>query len=111
MTASSLVTSMATPCTSSLPKVLREAVDRRVERRLVDIGEHDAGAFGEKLVRDGRADAAGAAGDERDAAGKALGLRHALELRFLEQPVFDVEGLLLGQADIVCRRRRRRASH
>ena len=50
--------------------------------------------------RGGRAaDAAGAAGDERDAAGEALRLRHALELGLLEQPVLDVEGFLLGQAD------------
>ena len=30
--------------------------------------------------------------------GEALGLRHALQLGFFEQPVFDVEGLLLRQA-------------
>ena len=32
-----------------------------------------------------------------DAAREALRLRHALQLGFLEQPVFDVEGFLLGQ--------------
>ena len=52
-------------------------------------------------ARGGRpADAAGAAGDQRDLAGERLRLRHALQLGLFEQPVLDVEGLLLGQADI-----------
>ena len=37
---------------------------------------------------------------KRDAAGERLRLRHALELGLFEQPVFDVERLLLGEADI-----------
>ncbi len=47
-------------------------------------------------ARGGRADAAGAAGDQRDPAREALRLRQALELGLLEQPVLDVERLLLG---------------
>jgi hypothetical protein len=54
---------------------------------------------------DGKADAAGAAGDEGDAALQGLGLRHALQLCLFQQPVFDVEGLLLRQAPDTATRR------
>ncbi len=83
----------------------RELGHGAVERGLVDVGEDDAGAFAQEP--DGRrlADAAGAAGDERDLAGQRLGLGHALQLGFLEEPVFDVEGFLLGQALIFGNRR------
>ena len=54
----------------------------------------------QQLAGDGLADATGAAGDQGHAAGQALGLGHALQLGFFEQPVLDVEGFLLGQADI-----------
>ena len=45
-------------------------------------------------------DAAGAAGHQRDAPRQRFRLRHALKLRLLEQPIFDVERLLLGEADV-----------
>ena len=100
------VTSTATPATTSLPKRLPNSATRGVEARPVDVGEHDAGAFAHQPRRDRRADAAGAAGDQRDAAGERLRLRHALQLGLLEQPVFDVERLLLRQADVVADARR-----
>ena len=46
---------------------------------------------------------------KRDLAGEAFRLRHALQLRLLEQPVFDVEGFLLRQAEII--RHGRSAAH
>jgi hypothetical protein len=72
-----------------------------VEGGLIDIGEHDAGAFRHQPAGDGAADAAGPARHQGDAPGEVLGLGHALELCFFQQPIFDVEGLLFGQADIV----------
>jgi hypothetical protein len=71
------------------------------QRARVDVGEHDAGALAQQALGGGRADAPCPAGDERDAAGEALRLRHALELRLLQQPVFDVEGLLLREAAVL----------
>ena len=71
------------------------------QRRAVAVGQHDAGAIGHQPRRCRRADPARAAGDQRDLADQRLGGGHALELGFLEQPVFDVEGLLFIEADIV----------
>ncbi len=106
MTAFSSVTSMTTLRTWSLPKLLAKPACGLRQRRLVDIGQHDAGAFAQQPRGDGAADAAGAAGDQRDAAGQRFRLRHALQLRFFQQPVFDVEGFLLRQADIGIDQRR-----
>ena len=94
------VTSSATPRTTSLPKVLAKLATASSSALLVDVGEHDAGALAHHPRRRRAADAAGAAGDQRDAPGERLGLRHALQLGFLEQPIFDVERFLLGEADI-----------
>ena len=99
-TAVSSVTSASAPATASLPNALAEFGDGRLEARLVDVGEHDAGAFAHEARGDRLADAARPAGDERDAAGERFRLRHALELGLLQEPVFDVERLLLGEADI-----------
>ena len=66
----------------------------------IDVAEHHAGAFVHEPPRGRKADAAGAAGDQRDAAGQGFRLRHALQLGFFEIPVLDVEGFLLGQAAI-----------
>ena len=70
------------------------------QRAGIDVGQHDAGPFLQQLAGDGLANATGAAGDQGHAAGQALGLGHALQLGFFEQPVLDVEGFLLGQADV-----------
>ena len=70
------------------------------QRRLVDVCQHHAGAFRQQPSRDRLANATGAAGDQRHLADHRLGLRGALQLGFLEQPVFDVERLLFGQADV-----------
>ena len=50
------------------------------------------------------ADAAGAAGDQRDAAFQRRGRRHAPQLRLLQRPVLDVESLLLRQAQVAADR-------
>ena len=70
------------------------------ERLAVEVGDHDAGALGEQPPRHRPADPAGAAGHQRHPPRQRLGLGQALQLRLLEQPVLDVERLLLGQADI-----------
>ena len=85
MTASSLVTSIDNAADIVLAIGLAKAHRHFIERRLVDVGKHHAGAFRQQLRGDGRADAAGTAGDEGDAARKALGLWHARQLRFLQQ--------------------------
>ena len=100
MTAASSVTSSLTPTALSLPNLLAIAATRSSSACLVDIGQHDAGAFVEQSQRRRAADAAGAAGDIGDAAGERLRLGHALQLGLFEQPIFDVERFLLGQADI-----------
>ena len=83
-----------------LAESLGEARDRFVERALVDVGDDDAGALAHHPRRRRAADAAGAAGDQRDAPSERLGLWHTLQLGFLEQPIFDVERFLLGEAHI-----------
>ena len=80
------------------------------ERFAIDVAEHHASAFVHEPPRGGEADATGTAGDQRDAPGQRLRLRHALQLGFFEIPVLDVEGFLLGQAAVVSKRWRRRAS-
>ena len=51
-------------------------------------------------MRDFFADAAARADDDGDLAGEFLFRRHAAELGFFEQPIFDVEGLLLRQRNV-----------
>jgi hypothetical protein len=92
----SIDTGARNPC-----RTLGKLVAGMAERFLVDIGQHHAGAFAQQPVGRRPSDAAGAAGDERDAAGQRLRLGHALQLGFFELPVLDVEGFLLRQADIV----------
>ena len=70
------------------------------ERVAVEIGQRDAGALGQQPLRRGPPDAARPAGDQRDPPGEALRLRQALQLCLLEQPVLDVERLLLGEPDV-----------
>ncbi len=79
---------------------LAELGDRRIEALSVDVGEHDAGAFAHESRSDRLSDAASAASHQRDPPGERLRLRHALKLRLLEQPIFNIEGLLLVQSDI-----------
>ena len=74
--------------------------NRRLEARLVDVGEHDACAFAHEARGDRPPDSARSAGDERDAADERFRLRHPLELGLFQEPVFDVERLLLVEADI-----------
>ncbi len=93
-------------CAVLLDKVFLAAL----KRRLVDIGKHHAGALAHQTRSRRAADAAGAAGDEGNAAGQALRLRHALQLGLFEQPIFDVEGFLLRQA-LIFGDRRRAAHH
>ena len=74
-----------------------------------EVGDHDAGALGGELGGDGLADAGRGAGDQRDAGGQRLGLRHPLELGLLERPVLDAE--LLGLVDGGVRREALGAAH
>ena len=46
------------------------------------------------------ADAAAGTDDDDDLPGEFLFRGHALQLRFFEQPVFDVESFLLRQGDV-----------
>src|SRR6266478_1772557 len=78
----------------------RQVGHRLLQGAGVHVRQGDAGPLRQEPQRGGTADAAGAAGDEGDAAGQAPGLRHALQLGLLEQPVLDVERLLLGQAHV-----------
>ena len=78
----------------------RSPAMRSSSASLVDVGQHHAGAFAHQSRRRRSADAAGTAGDIGDAAGQRFRLRHALQLGLFEQPIFDVEGFLLRQADI-----------
>ncbi|MNK91836.1 hypothetical protein D3C87_1119510 [compost metagenome] len=73
----------------------------RIQRRFVNIGEHHAGALARQAFGGCTADAAGATGDKSHATGKALRLRHALQLCLFQQPIFDIKGFLLGKALIV----------
>src|SRR5947209_8120714 len=72
----------------------RQVGHRVLQGAGVHVRQRDAGALRQEPQRSGTADATSAAGDEGDAAGQAPGLRHALQLGLLEQPVLDVERLL-----------------
>ena len=61
----------------------------------VEVGDDDAGALGGEPDGDRLADAAGRAGDQRDAGRQRLGLRHPRELGLLQRPVLDAELLAL----------------
>ena len=58
-------TSVTTPITAS-PHCARQLVDRGVEQRLVDVGEHDLHALGEEALAERPSDAAAATGDDGD---------------------------------------------
>ncbi len=79
---------------------LGELVAGAAERRLVDVGEHDACTLAQQPGRGCLADAAGPAGHEGDLSGQRFRLRQALQLGFFQKPVFNVERLLRRQADI-----------
>ena len=66
----------------------------------VQIDADDVRAFLDEAMRGFLADAAAGADDDDDLPREFLFRRHALQLRLLEQPVFDVEGLLLRQRDV-----------
>ena len=72
----------------------------------VQIDADDVRAFLDEPVRGFLADAAARADDDDDLPREFLFRRHALQLRFLEQPVFDVERLLLRQRDVLVDRLR-----
>jgi hypothetical protein len=73
---------------------------RLLQRFSVDIGQHDACALLQHLPGHRLANAARAAGHQSNTAGQAFRLGHALQFCFFQQPIFDVEGFLLRQADI-----------
>ena len=67
---------------------------------LVQVDAHDVRAFLDEPMGGLLADAAAGADDDDDLAGEFLFRRHALQLRLFEEPVFDVERLLLRQGDV-----------
>ncbi len=79
---------------------VRDLLRGRLRRRLVEIDRDDVRAFLHEPVRGFLADAAARADDDVDLPGQFLFRRHALELGFFEQPVFDVERLLLRERDV-----------
>ena len=83
-----------------LAEPLGEVGDGRIEALGVDVGEHGAGALAHEARGDRLPDAAGAARHQRDPPGERFRLRQALKLRLFEQPIFDIERLLLRKPDI-----------
>ena len=67
----------------------------------VEVHADEVRAFLDQTVRGFLADAAARADDDVDLPGEFLLGGHALELGFLQQPVFDVERLLLRQRDVL----------
>ena len=88
----------ATPMPRPYLSVISFAVASRGVR--VQVDADDVRAFLDEAVRGFLADAAAGADDDDDLAGEFLLGGHALQLRLLEQPVLDVEGLLLRQGDV-----------
>jgi hypothetical protein len=66
----------------------------------LQVDAHDVGALAGEPVRRLLANAGTGPDDEHHLAGELLLGRHALQLRLLQQPVLDVEGLLLRQRDV-----------
>ena len=94
---------MPTPIARPPPTPARSP--RRLARpRRVEVADDDVRALGGEAGRDGPADAAGPAGDERDAPRQLLLGRRLGELVELERPVLDVEGVLRGQRHVVAER-------
>ena len=89
-----------TACTTSRPKLPAKPVPASSSASASMSVSTTQAPSASSRARHRTADAAGPAGDQRDPARQRLGLGHALQLRLLEQPVLDVERLLLGQADI-----------
>ena len=94
------VTSIDDPDRDILAEALAEVADCLVQALGVDVGEDDACAFAHHPLGDRPADAARPAGNQRYAACERLGLRHALKLRLLQQPILDIERLLLVEPDV-----------
>ena len=65
------------------------------------VDAHDVSAFLDEAMGGLLADAGAGADDDDDLTGEFLLGRHALQLRFFEQPVLDVEGFLLRQGDVL----------
>ena len=61
----------------------------------------DMGAFLDEAMGGLLADAGAGADDDDNLTGEFLLRRHALQFRFFEQPVLDVEGFLLRQGDVL----------
>ena len=91
-TASSSVTSAATPTATSGPPISAAAACALARSRsaMTTQAPSAASRFGDRL-----ADAAGGAGDQGDPGGERLRLRHPLELGLLQRPVLDAELLRL----------------
>ena len=87
-------TPMPRPCLSVISFAVASAA------AVVQVDGDDVRAFLDEAQRDLAADAAARADHGDDLPREFLLRGHALELRFLEQPVFDVEGLLLRQRDV-----------
>ena len=97
-TAFSSVTSTHEAATRSRPLSLTSAASAAASASR-SISQHDhRSPIGQKPPRRRHADAPGAAGDQRHAAGQGAWLRLALQLRLLKQPIFNVERLLLRRA-------------
>ena len=68
---------------------------------VVQVHADDVRAFLDEAMGDFLADAAAGADDDDDLAGQFLLGRHALQLRLFEQPILDVERLLLRERDVL----------
>ena len=99
-TAASSVTSATAACTTSLPNLPAKPCPVSASASAAMSVSTTQAPSARSRARHRPADPAGAAGDQRHPPGQRLGLGQPLELRLLEQPVLDVERLLLGQADI-----------
>ena len=67
---------------------------------LIQVDAHDVRAILDESMRCLLADAAAGADDDDNLPGEFLFRWHALQLRFLEEPILDVERLLLRQCDV-----------
>src|SRR2546429_169087 len=71
-----------------------------VEDLTIDVGNDHACAVVEHALRASEPDTASATRDQCDASCESTGRRHTLQFRFLEQPVLDIECLLLREPAI-----------
>ena len=100
----SSVTSHNAVLSTSFPAIFCSATLVSSEHGRIAVQQHDARALGQQTLRGRTADATATAGDQRDLPSQRLGFRHALQLRFLQRPIFDVERFLLIEADIAADR-------